>query len=97
MRARVVLRSDCLQPLPVSAFACPGFDLGSDPELASTRSHVHDRSRHIGVSLLVHAHGVPMRDSKHQRDRLGVDQVSGVDASAHRSRLHVLTPVVVTR
>ena len=69
--------------LPLSAFACPGLDLGSEPELAAPRTHVDYGSWHVGIAPLVAADGVELGEAEHRGDGGRVDQVVNINAASH--------------
>lgn len=70
-----------------SALAGPGRDLGSEPELAATHAHVDHGPGHVGVTPLVAADTVELREAQDLGDSVRVDQVFDIDTAPHTQRL----------
>ena len=57
----------------------PVLNLISQPEPRSGSTEVDYWSGHVGIALLVSAHGVAMSQTKDLRYLLGIDQILGPD------------------
>ena len=62
---------------------CPAFDVGLEPDLHAAVAEVEDGSWHIRVPMLVHAHGIAVREAKQLCHAIGVDEIIDVDSLAH--------------
>jgi hypothetical protein len=67
----------------------PSLDLRSQPETRATAAEIEDRTRHLGVSVEILAHGVAVSKSKDPSDVVCVDQIVDEHAAGHESSLHV--------
>lgn len=72
---------------PDILLSCPHFDLGTQPELDAAASEVQDRPWHVGVSMLIHADCVAVRESKQLGHAVRVEKVVEVYMSAHDTQI----------
>jgi hypothetical protein len=70
-----------------SELARPEFHLETKPELDAPVTELADGARHIGISVLVDANGIPVGESEEFRDSVRVEEVIDVYLSAHSPRL----------
>lgn len=61
----------------------PRANLRFLPEPRPSGSQVHHRPRHVGVSPLVGAHAVAMREAKEIGDALSIDEILGIHPWSH--------------
>jgi hypothetical protein len=76
-----VLTTGPTRPAPLGR--CPLLQLRLEPQLHATLSEVDDRPRHVGVTVLVHADGVRMRQAEHLSCAMRVAQIIDGDRSRH--------------
>lgn len=65
----------------------PRFDLTTEPQACPTPTGLVDRLRHVGVTPLVLVNRVWLREAKHGRDVVRIDQVVDVNHASHPSTL----------
>jgi hypothetical protein len=66
----------------------PTLDFGPEPQLRTAATKIEHRSRHIHISLLIHAHGVPQVQAEDLSDSVRIDQIFGGDVRTRRSSVH---------
>jgi hypothetical protein len=67
----------------------PSLNFRPEPELDSSFAEIENGSRHVGISMLVDAHGVSMGQPKHVGNSLRVDQLFDRNLLGHGNRLHL--------
>jgi len=72
-----------LPPRRLGASGCPQAYLCAQPQPRASWSKVHDRSGHVGIPLLIDAHGRPASQAKKASNLLRVDQVIDGDQTTH--------------
>ena len=63
------------------------FDVRAEPELRSAVTEIAYGAGHVGIAMLVDAHGVAVGEAEQFGDSVGVQQVIRIDCSTHARRL----------
>lgn len=74
----------------------PSLNLWAQPETRTAATEVEDRTRHVGVTVYVLAHGVPMREPEDPCNVVRVDEILDDHSSGHRSSLRLAADVEYT-
>jgi hypothetical protein len=67
---------------------CPPLNLWAQPELQPPAAEIDYRAGHVGVSSLVLAHRVSVREAEDLADGPSIDELVDVDLSSHASSVH---------